>query len=217
MDPREEEELRNLVRRELESREQLRGGEAGERRLRVQSGSLSAERRRVIEEEIAAFYHARGVYHPYRNEDGETEWLTEEEVTERERQIPVDIEELEVGQRRIRTRVLISVGLAVVGLILLFVLLRDRTGGIQVISNVKGATVLLDGSATEYQTDAHLRHLPVGPHLISLAKAGFVADGEATVRVDLRPGSDMIVTLQMKLNPLETKEPVKPPPGKAAK
>jgi hypothetical protein len=35
--------------------------------------------------------------------------------------------------------------------------------------------------------------------------------------VDLRPGSDIIVTLQMKLNPLDTKLPVKPAPGKTVK
>ena len=214
MDPREEEELRSLVRRELESREQLRGSETGERKLRLQTGALSEERRRIIEEEIAAFHRARGVSRPYQNEEGETEWLTDEEVAERERQIPVDIEELEVGQRQIRNRVLVSVGLAAIGLVLIFVLLRDRTGGIQVISNVKGATVLLDGSPTEFTTDAHLRGLPVGPHLISLAKPGFVPDGDASARVDLRPGSDVIVTLQLKLNPLETKEPAPSAPTK---
>lgn len=197
MDPREEEELRQLIRRELENRERLREQPGSEPAPRW-SEHASEERRRVIEEEIERFYQSKGGYRRFENEEGDVEWLTEVEILERERQIPVDMEELEVGQRRVRNRLIASVILAVLGMVLLMVLLHERTGSIQVICNEPGATVHLNGSATDFVTDTWLRNLPAGPHLVSVTKYGFTADSQATRRVDLRAGETEVVILKLK-------------------
>jgi hypothetical protein len=198
MERREEDELRRMIRKELETREQLRGSDAGTQQARRGSQEMSDERRRIIEDEIEAYYRARGDYVRHVNEDGDVEWLTVTELREREAQIPVDMEELEEGQRHVRNRLLALIGLVFLGAILLIVLLRDRTGTIQVICNVPGAIVQLDGSSTEFATDARLEHLTVGPHVIAVAKPGYVPDGQTLARVELRAGHTEIVVLKLK-------------------
>jgi len=198
MDPREEEELRRLIRKELENRERLRRQPGGEHGVHVEEGGMSEERRWIIEQEIEAFYRDRGGYQRFENEDGEVEWLTEQEIREREHQLPVDMEELEVGQRKVRNRILLLSLLAFVVVVLLLVVTRDRTGSVQVICNVPGAIVHLNGSETGFVTDARIEKLPVGPHLISVSKFGYVPDGPSSRQVDVRAGSDEIVVLKLK-------------------
>jgi len=196
MDKREEARLRHLVRKELESRERVRAEEAAE--LAERGAEMSDERRRIIDEEIRRFHQRRGDTREYENEDGEVEWLTEAEIVEREKQIPVDIEELEVGQRSVRNRVVMISFLLFFGLVLMFVALRERTGTVQVICNVPQATILLNGSPTEFRTDHILRGLPAGYHLVSVRKEGYVADGNPATRVRVGPGDDEIVVLKLK-------------------
>ena len=198
MDPREEAELRKLIRRELENRDRLREQESGEQRRRWDEG-FSDERRKIIEEEIESFYRAKGGYQRYVNEDGDVEWLTEAQIREREQQIPVDIEELEVGQRAVRNRLIASALLIAIGIVLIMLLLRERTGSVQVICNVPDAKISLNGSPTEYVTDTVLRNLPTGPHLISVSKYGYVPDGPNGKRVDVRPSKREVVILKLKL------------------
>ncbi|HEY3294453.1 MAG TPA: PEGA domain-containing protein [bacterium] len=202
MDHREEEELRHLIRKELESREQMRG--AGPARMQHGSAGMPEDRRRIIEEEIEAYYLSRGGYQRVENEDGEVEWLTDDEIRERESQIPVDMEELEAGQRRVRNRLVLLVVLAFLAVTLLIILMRDRTGSIQVISNVPGATIVLNGSPTELHTNSRLDHIPVGPHLITVTKYGYVPDGPANVKVDLRAGQEEIVRFNLKPLPVDS-------------
>jgi hypothetical protein len=195
MDPREEQELRKLIRRELDNRERLHDTGGG---LSPDGMEINEERRRIIEAEIKSYYLGKGGYKPYENEQGDVEWLTEAEAVERERQIPVDMEELEVGQRRVRLRILMMTILAFVVVVLLIFAMRDQYGSIQVISNVPGATILLDGSPTEFLTDFKITKLPPGAHLIAIQKAGYVPDGPASRRVNLEVGKHEVVALQLK-------------------
>jgi hypothetical protein len=198
MDPREEEELRHLIRKELESRDRIRGEQEGHHQTRLDPNGISEERQRVIEQEIENFYRSRGGYQQYENEEGEIEWLTADELREREGQLPVDMEELEAGQRRVRNRLVLMIILAFCATALLIVLMRDRTGTIQVICNVPGATIVLNGSATELHANARLDKLPVGPQLISVTKYGYVSDGPRNAHVDLKAGREEIVRLNLK-------------------
>jgi hypothetical protein len=204
MDPREEEELRHLIRKELVSREQMRGSDSGYQHIRHGSQVFSEDRRRIIEDEIEAYYLAKGGYHRVENEEGDVEWLTDDELREREGQIPVDMEELEVGQRRVRNRLVLLVVLAFCAVALMIVLMRDRTGNVQVICNVPDATIVLNGSPTEMRTNRRLDHVAVGPYLISVSKYGYVPDGSASVKIDLRAGQEEIVRLNLKPSPVDS-------------
>ncbi len=194
LDPREEEQLRQLIRKELENREKLRSRPVSH----LGDGDLSEERQRVIKDEIAEFYRRRGGYEAITNEHGELEWLTEVEAREREQQIPVDMEELEEGQRRVRLRIVAMCVLFFAAVVLLFLTMRERSGSIQVVSNVPDATIILDGASTEFETDFKLEKLPVGPHLISITKPGYVPDGPASLRVELKAGKNEVVALKLK-------------------
>jgi hypothetical protein len=197
IDPHEEEELRNLVRRELEARDRLRRERTDDLRARREPGDFSEERRQIIEEEVEGFYREKG-YRRYENEDGEVEWLSDEELHDRRGRLPADMEELEVEQRRVRNRFMVILLLAFCGVVLLFVLMRDRTGSLQIVSNVPGATVSINGSATEFVTDCRMDHVPVGPVLVSVSKYGYIPDGPAALRVNVRGGENEVVMLKLK-------------------
>lgn len=195
IDHNEEQRLRELVRRELEAREELKSKEKSNEVKLTTIDEL--ERQRIIDEEIKQFYHTRGDYRQVENEDGELEWLTIEEIEDREKQIPVDIEELEVGQRQVRNNILLISLTVFVGIVLMFFALRQRHGNIQVHSNIEGATIVLDGVPTEFKTDNVLRDLPPGTHIVSVAKSGFGIVGDGTRRVDLKPGAEEVLVFTL--------------------
>lgn len=198
MDSKEEEKLRALIRKELENREQIRQDQFTQSHGRAESKAVSDARERIIREEIERFYRDKGGYQPYVNEDGDTEWLTDTEISERELQIPVDMEELETGQTKLRLQAVLLAFLFFVSTVLLFVLLKERTGSIQVLTNVPRATIHIDGAPSEYLSNHIIRGLSTGPHLISVSKRGYVPDGENGARLHVRPGRQEIVMFRLK-------------------
>jgi hypothetical protein len=202
MDNQEEARLRELIRKELENREALKASDENALRDRRESAEMSDERRRIIDDEIQAFHKRHGRSKEYLNDEGNTEWLSEDEITAREKQLPVDIEELEVGQKHVRNRVLLLSVLLFIGLVLMFIALRERTGSVQVICNIPRATIYLNGSPTEYLTDFTLESLPAGSHLISVAKVGYIPDGDKSERVKIVAGTEEIVVLKLKPEPI---------------
>lgn len=197
MDKKEEAKLRELIRKELENREALRDSSKSADEREYVPGGMSEERERIIEEEIRKFYSERGDAREYVNDEGNVEWLTEDEILEREKQLPVDMEELEVGQKHVRNHVITLSLLLFVALVLMFVALREKTGSVQVICNIPKATIYLNGSPTEYLSDFTLKGLPGGSHLISVSKYGYTADGPKNARVRVTPGSEEIVVLKL--------------------
>lgn len=199
IDRNEEQRLRELVRKELEAREDIKSKDgSGEVKLTTID---ELERKRIIDEEIQRFYTSRGDYVQVENEDGELEWLTATEAAEREKQIPVDIEELEVGQRKVRNNILIIAVLVFLGMALMIFVLQQRHGSIQVHSNVEGATIILNGVPTEFRTDNVLRDLTPGTHIVSVAKDGFGIAGQKAQRVELKAGAEEV--LVFRLEPIE--------------
>lgn len=195
IDKSEEQRLRELVRKELEAREELRGKEkAGEVKLTTID---ELERKRIIEEEIQQFYATRGDYKQIENEDGELEWITAQEAAEREQQIPIDIEELEEGQKKVRNSILVIALLVFVGIALMIFALTQRHGSIQVLSNVEGATIVLNGMPTEFRTDNVLKDLTPGTHVISVEKDGFGIVGDVARRVELKAGGEEVLVFQL--------------------
>jgi hypothetical protein len=202
IDHNEEQRLREMVRRELEAREDIKSKEKSSEVKLTTIDEL--ERKRIIDEEIQQFYLARGDYKQVENEDGELEWLTADEAEDREKQIPVDMEELEVGQRQVRNNILLISLTVFIGVVLMFLALRQRTGNIQVHSNIEGAVIVLDGVPTEFRTDNVLRDLAPGTHIVSVAKDGFGIVGDGARRVELKPGGEevLVFTLAPKERPL---------------
>lgn len=195
MDQNEEQRLRDLVRRELEARERMKAPDVSPKS--AQWNQADAERQKIIADEIRRYYEARGNYQSFTNEEGEVEWLTAEEIAERQKQIPVDVEELEEGQKHVRVHFMVIALLGFLILTLLIFAMRERTGSVQVISNVSGATIVLDGTATEFRTDYMLKDLSPGPHLISVQKMGYGIVGDPARRIDVEAGEEKIVIFEL--------------------
>lgn len=195
MEHSEEQRLRELIRKELEAREVMRDKE---RLIAPTVPAMNeAERQRIIDDEIRKFYKARGNYQEYENEDGEVEWLTEQEITDRERQIPVDVEELEAGQRHVRNRFLLIAVMAFLSVALMFFALRERHGSVQVLSNVEGAVIVLNGQPTEFRTDNVLRDLVPGTHVVSVMKSGYGIVGDPARKIEVRAGEEEVLVFQL--------------------
>jgi hypothetical protein len=195
MDSNEEQRLRELVRRELEARERMKAPDVSPQS--AQWNQADQERQKIIADEIRRFYEARGNFQSFTNEEGEVEWLTAEEIAERQKQIPVDVEELEEGQKHVRVHFVVIALLGFLILALLIFAMRERTGSVQVISSVPGATILLDGIATEFRTDYMLRDLSPGTHLISVQKSGYGIAGDPARRIEVEAGEEVIVIFEL--------------------
>ena len=98
--PLSEEEVRKLVQREIAQRERLREQEKQMQDDRDRAVEEIDRHRRIIEEEKRKYYESHPDYHEYINEMGEVEWLTTEEMREREQLFDDEIEELETGKKR---------------------------------------------------------------------------------------------------------------------
>jgi len=195
IDRNEEQRLRDLVRKELEARENIKSKDtSGDVKLTTID---ELERKRIIDDEIQSFYQSRGDYKQVENEDGELEWLTAEEAAEREKQIPVDVEELEIGQRRVRNNILLISVMVFVGIALMIFALQQRHGSIQVHSNVEGATIILNGVPTEFRTDNVLRGLTPGIHVVTVAKEGYGIAGENAQSVELKAGAEEVLVFRL--------------------
>lgn len=195
MEHSEEQRLRELIRKELEAREEMRDKE----RLIAPTVPVmnEAERQRIIDDEIRKFYTTRGNYRQYENEDGEVEWLTEQEIADRERQIPVDVEELEAGQRHVRNRFLLIAVMAFLSVALMIFALRERHGSVQVLSNVEGAVIVLNGQPTEFRTDNVLRDLVPGTHVVTVMKTGYGVVGDPARKIEVRAGEEEVLVFQL--------------------
>jgi hypothetical protein len=184
--PMSEEEIRELVRREIAEREKLRKLEKQVQQERDQALEDIDLHRKIIEEEKRKFYESNPDYHEYINEIGEVEWLTTEEMRAREQLFDDEIEELESGKKRAQIVLFLVFGLFLATVAVIITLLSEKTGSIQVISNIKGANIILDSAPAEQLTDAIFTDIPVGKHVISVQKAGYKIQGDQSRTVDVK-------------------------------
>ena len=184
--PNSEEEIRKLVQREIAEREKLR---EMEKQIQQERGKALEDidlHRKIIEEEKRKYYESHPDYHEYVNEMGEVEWLTTEEMRARDQLFDDEIEELESGKKRAQIVLFLVFGLFLATVALVIGLLSEKTGSIQVISNVKGANIILDSAPAEQVTDAIFTDIPVGKHVISVQKAGYKIQGDQSRTVDVK-------------------------------
>jgi hypothetical protein len=195
--PLTEEEIRRLVQREISEREKIRDLE---KRIQDERGRAKEEierHRQIIEEEKRRYYESHPEYHEYINENGELEWLTTEEIRQREMLFDDEIEELESGKKRAQVYLLLGFGLFLVAVVIIIALLTEKTGSIQVISNVKGARIILDSAPVEQVTDAIFTDIPVGKHVISVEKPGYKIAGDPSQQVNLTAHEKEIVIFML--------------------
>jgi hypothetical protein len=184
--PKSEEDIRKLVQREIAEREKLRELEKKVQKERDRALEDIDLHRKIIEEEKRKYYESHPDYHEYVNEMGEVEWLTTEEMRARDQLFDDEIEELESGKKRAQIVLFLVFGLFLATVALIIGLLSEKTGSIQVISNIKGANIILDSAPAEQATDAIFSDIPVGKHVISVQMAGYKIQGDQSRTVDVK-------------------------------
>lgn len=188
-----DDEIRKLAQREISEKEKLRAQERSVSQQRTSEKVDIDRKKKIIEEERRKYYESNPDYQEYINETGEIEWLTKEEVREREGLFDDEMEELESGKKRAQFLLISMLALFICTVLVIYVLLSDKTGSIQVISNVKGASIYLDSSPAEQKTDAIFTDIPVGKHVVSLEMPGYKIVGDPSQQVNLSTNEREIV------------------------
>jgi len=192
-----EEEIRALVQREIAERERLRTLEKQIQNDRDRTKEEIMRYREIIDEEKRKYYESHPEYREYINEAGELEWLTKEEIRQREQLFDSEIEELETGKKQAKWVLFLVFGLLFTAVVLVIALLSEKTGTIQVISNVKGAHIILDSSQEEQVTDAIFLDVPVGKHVISIELRGYRIEGDLSQEINLSSKEREIVVFTL--------------------
>ena len=195
--PLSEEEIRALVQREIAERERVRTLEKQIQDDRDRTKEEIVRYREIIDEEKRKYYESHPEYREYINEAGELEWLTNEEIHQREQLFDSEIEELDSGKKQAKWVLFLVFGLLFCAIVLVIALLSEKTGTIQVISNVKGAHIILDSSQEEQVTDAIFMDVPVGKHVISIELPGYRIEGDLSQEINLSSKEREIVVFTL--------------------
>ena len=188
-----DEEIRKLVQREISEREKLRAQERTVSQQRTSDKDEIERQKRIIDEERRKYYESNLNYQEFINEAGEIEWLTKEEIREREGLFDDEMEELESGKKRAQFLLFTMFALFICTVVVIIALLSEKTGSIQVISNVKGASIFLDSSPSEQKTDAIFTDIPIGKHVISVEMPSYKIVGDLSQQVNLSANEREIV------------------------
>jgi|GEM_PF-1445780 len=181
-----EEEVRKLAQRQIAQREKLRELEKQIQQDRDNALQAVERHRKIIEDEKRKYYESHSDYHEYVNEMGEVEWLTTEELQAREQLFDDEIEELESGKKKAQLLLFLVLGLFLAAVVVVIALLSEKTGTLQVITNVKGAKVFLDSAPVELTTDAMFADIPVGKHVVTVQMPGYKISGTQSQTVDIK-------------------------------
>ena len=188
-----DEEIRKLVQHEISEREKLRAQERTVSEQRTSGKDDIDRQKKIIEEERRKYYDSNPDYQEYTNEAGEIEWLTKEEIREREGLFDDEMEELESGKKRAQFLLFSMFALFICTVLVIYALLSEKTGSIQVISSVKGASIFLDSFLAEQKTDAIFSDIPVGKHVVSVEMSGYKIVGDPSQQVNLSSNEREIV------------------------
>jgi hypothetical protein len=186
--PENDEELRRQIRKEIEERDRLRRRQQ-ERHDSVRSLNEEAEkRRRIYQEEIRKYYQNRPGYREIVREDGEVDWVPENEAALSERLFDEVLEDPDVAKKRMKIVLLLGAVFVLLIIAGLYSILHQPNGTIIVECNVPDAQIILDTNPLDLYTNATLAEIPAGEHVVTVVKPGFRMEGDPIQKVDLRGG-----------------------------
>ena len=158
-----------------------------------------AEIERIKKEAEEKWYSAHPDYVQYTDHYGKRKWIhktlyMQKQEKERARH------RARLSKRKNLVRSLILVGsiltVSIIGVVYHF--LSREYGTIQIYSNIKGATISLDGIRTNYDTDALMTHIETGEHTISVYKPRYFTSSE---RINLEKGDTLILEINLEIDP----------------
>lgn len=189
-----EEELRRSIRQEIQQRDREKKILQRKREEHKITVAQAERKREIYLEELKNYYKGKPGYREVIGEDGEIDYIPEEEVDESARLYDVELEDPGIGRRKQKIFIISAFFLAIMSLVVLYFILSAGTGTIQVTCNLAEARIILDANPTEYYTDTIIEEVPAGEHLITVEKAGFKIQGEMIQEIELRKGANVAVS-----------------------
>ncbi|RJP81330.1 MAG: PEGA domain-containing protein [Candidatus Zixiibacteriota bacterium] len=200
----DDEELRQSIRREIEERDRQRH-EQNEKRESVRSANAEAEkRRRIYQEELRRYYQDKPGYREVIRDDGEVDWVPEAEVRHNAALFDEVLEDPDVARKKMRYVLLASAGVLAILAAVIFAFLSEGSGNIQVITNVPGAQIIIDGQPRDLLTDAVIEEEPAGEHYVTVALEGYRIQGQPVRRVDLKGGKTEVLHFNLAPAPADS-------------
>ena len=198
----DDEELRAEIRAEIEQRDRERSKERQQREEQRNANELAERKRRIYSEEMHRYYLNRPGYKKVIREDGEPDWIPIEQEAEEQELFDEVMEDPIDARKKQRGIFLITVLIIVAASVIIYLLLHEGKGTIQIYCNVPDARVIMDATPTQSLTAAGgdsgftaiLKEVPSGQHLITVDKPGYVVDGESIQKVEIRGGENKIIT-----------------------
>ncbi len=200
--PENDDELRRQIRKEIEERDRLRRRHQ-ERHESARTLNEEAEKRRKIyQEEIRKYYQNRPGYREIVREDGEVDWVPEDEAALSERLFDEVLEDPDVAKKRMKIVLLLSAVVILLIVVGLYSILHQPNGTIIVECNVPDAQIILDTNPLDLYTNATLAEIPAGEHVVTVVKPGYRIEGDPIRKVDLGGGKS--ITLSFVLLPKDS-------------
>ncbi|MFH1735633.1 MAG: PEGA domain-containing protein [bacterium] len=184
-----EDELRKSIRAEIEQRDLERVKSQRRKESQRLVNQQTEMKRKLYREEMDLYYRDKPGYAQIIGDDGEPEWVLEDEMRDNERLFDTVHEDPIEGKR---TQKYFIIGV-IFALILMaggiYYLLSGGVGNIIVTSNVQGAEIILDAAPTTYYTNYTLAKISAGEHILTVEKQGYHIVGEDIIKVDLKRGT----------------------------
>jgi hypothetical protein len=189
--PRDEEELRRQIRAEIELKDQQRQ-QVTKDRDSARSANVEAEnRRRIYQDELRKYYQDKPGYREIVRDDGEVDWVLEAEAKASAELFDEVLEDPDEARGRMKWFITLGSVVVVLFIALMYVILHERTGIIQVSSNLPHAQVILDTTPLDRFTDDVIKEVPTGEHVITVTLDGYQVQG-GPVKFRLKGGETEI-------------------------
>ena len=158
-----------------------------------------AEIERIKNEAEEEWYNAHPDYIQYYDRHGKQKWMHKTLYLQRKEKEHAR-HQARVLRKKTLTRSLILIGSILILSIIsvLYQFLSREYGAIQVHSNIKGATISLDGNPTNYDTDALMTNILTGEHTISIYKPRYFTTSK---RINLEKGDTLILEIILEIDP----------------
>lgn len=195
--PVDDEELRRSIRAEIEARDRHRQQQDELKQAARSAGDHAGRRRRIYQEELRRYYQNRPGYREVIREDGEIDWIPEIEARQGEKLFDEVLEDPAEAKKRLGAILSVSALLVAAAVVIFFLFLSNRTGAIQVVANVPGAQVVLDATPLDFFTNATVKEIPAGEHVVTVQKAGYIVLGEPIQRIKLHGGRTEVLSFTL--------------------
>jgi hypothetical protein len=193
----DEDQLRKEIRAEIEQREQelLK---AREHKRDTRQFDVAERKRQIYQEELRNFYKQRPGYREVVGESGEIDWVREED--ERKDLFDEVLEDPADARKRQKLFMIVGALVTITLALIIFLLLHQGEGSIQVRCNLPDAQIVLDATPLSTRPGELIEQIPAGEHVVTVTKEGYKVVGQEVIKVTLRSGENLVLNFTLEPN-----------------